>query len=316
MSKDLRKAFLDICNGYSKMLLDKSVVYIKHLSHKEHIDLDEVEEESLSRAKAAGLPDEKTQLDFLKKEGLWTDKNENEIVQQELFLKQMNDGKKHLILPSILEVHLRQIKEGEEKLQLILLKRKKLIGDTCESLATKIVNEYYIYRSLFKDKDLKNNLFSEEEFNDLSDEELEKITIIYNKSIEYCSEDNIKKIALQDFFLNYFYLIDEDIYSFFGKPVIDLTYYQLKLINYAKYFKGIFSQFPIESIPNDIKKDPDKLVSYVETLKNGKNLLDKQQGKAVGLVGATKKDLEMLNVKQEDMNSSKEIKDILKYFPG
>jgi len=298
------------------MYIGEKPLYIKHLSHKEHIGLDDIERACIERARERGLPDEKTQLEYLKREGLWTQKDESEIVQQEIYIRQMNDGKKHIILPSVLEVHLRQLKEGEAKLVQLLTRKRQLLGETCETYAAKIVNEYYILKSVFKDRDLKEAFFSEEEFDDIEDEELNDITIKYNDILDICSDQNIKKLAIQDFFMNYYYLCEDNIYSFFGKPIVDFTYFQVRLANQAKYFKHLFSNNDINTVPPEIRADPDKLIAYFDTTKKGKEMMNKHNGDAVGMVGATKEDLKALGVQNQTQNPTEGLKDILKFFPS
>lgn len=52
------------------MMYNDKPLYIKHLSHKEHLDLDDLQEKYFEFGKSKGLQDEKEKLIYLKNEGL------------------------------------------------------------------------------------------------------------------------------------------------------------------------------------------------------------------------------------------------------
>jgi hypothetical protein len=72
-NKILRRAFFDICNGYSSGEYRGDFIYIKHLSHKEHLDLDELEDRFFKEAKDNGIPTEEEKLKYLAQTGIWTE---------------------------------------------------------------------------------------------------------------------------------------------------------------------------------------------------------------------------------------------------
>ena len=47
----------------------------------------------------------------------------------------------------------------------------------------------------------------------------------------------------------------EHAHEFYGKPICDLTYNQLKLLIYSRYFRNIFNNN--DKMPDHIKKDID-----------------------------------------------------------
>ena len=101
------------------------------------------------------------------------------------------------------------------------------------------------------------------------------------------------------FFCNYFYLCDDNPQIFYGKPVVDLTFYQAEMFTYGRYFKNL-AQESKGSPPEEIRNDPDKLIEFYEVRRNADEILDKASQKtgekmgASSLVGATKEDLEAL----------------------
>ena len=59
--------------------------------------------------------------------------------------------------------------------------------------------------------------------------------------------------------------------TFFGKPVIGLTYYQVELFGYAKHFKHLISELKSKP-PEEYYDDPDKLIDFVEAGKNAERM--------------------------------------------
>jgi hypothetical protein len=315
MSKILRRTFLDISNGYSTVNYHGNILYVRHLSHKEHLNLDELEAECFAEAKSKGLFNEKQQLDYLIKNDLWSNKKNNEIEQQKSYITSLKKNIKNVSLPSVLDSLSNQIKEAEKKLAELEYSKRELLGLTCESFAAKRVHEEYIIKSLFKDKKLTEPFISEEEFQDMSNEEMDGITILYGAALDICSDENIKKLSIQEFFQSYYFLCDDDLYAFWGKPIVDFTYLQVKLANNAKFFKQLFENNDLANIPDNVRGDPEKLISYIDTIKNGKEMLEKTSGDVSGIVGATKKDLELLGAQNVKSNPAEDMKEFMKYFP-
>ena len=150
------------------------------------------------------------------------------------------------------------------------------------------------------DKDGKR-MFKENEFDDLEESQVSEIFSIYSQNNEKLQGENLKRISLSDFFTNIFYLSDDNIFNFYGKPIIHLTFYQAELFSYGKYFKSII-QNSEDKIPDHIVEDPEKLIEWAESSKNVKEILEKSssegEGGASSIVGATKEDLAKAGIDQ------------------
>jgi hypothetical protein len=151
---------------------------------------------------------------------------------------------------------------------------------------------------LRKDKKLKKQLFTEEEFDSLSPEDLNGLVISYNNSSKFFNSLNLKRIALSTFFLNYFYLCDDNPQIFYGKPVVELSYHQVELFGYARHFKNALQEMKGKP-PEEYYDNPEKLEEWINSGKNADKIMEKakQQDKEHGassIVGATKEDLKRL----------------------
>ena len=137
-------------------------------------------------------------------------------------------------------------------------------------------------------------LFSDDEFDEIPVTELGDIISSYNKINSKFTDLNIQKVTLQDFF-SYYMSYSEDPIHFFGLPVTKLTFNQLRLLIYARYFKNIFMQN--DNMPEEYRKDPEKIFDYVNANEKAKDVLNKEKdGQATSIVGATKEDYKYLNI--------------------
>ena len=84
--------------------------------------------------------------------------------------------------------------------------------------------------------------------------------------------------------------------DFYGKAVITLSVYQLKVAMYGKVFHSIFQY--TDDIPDNIREDPDKLMAFSEAQRNkdsnksSSGLRDDADASAI--FGATKDDMQQL----------------------
>jgi len=269
----------------------------------------------VDRAKKKGLPTESEIFEDLKKDGMWTEKDDAEIEKQSFYVESLIKNKKNIYLKSDLEQMNKQISEAEEKLSSLKLKKESLVSNSADKYALNRANDFYIVNSFYKDKELSQKLYTEKEFEYASTAEVSKLVQTYNKFHQTFSEDNIKHLAIQDFYKSYYSFID-NLSDFFGKPVVNLTNYQLNLTLYTKIFKNIMDQYGSE-IPDRIKNDPDGLLDYANSSESRdkiKEELSKDSG-ASTIVGATKEDMEELGFSPQS-RQSKTLEDLAKEKGG
>ena len=172
-----------------------------------------------------------------------------------------------------------------------------LIGNTCEKYAKDRLNDFYMIKSFYSDKEMRNPLFDENKFDELDDYDLKKIIYKYNEIFESFSEESIQYTILEDFYSPYLSFA-EDSMQFYGKAFCELTYNQIRLIVYTRVFKNIFDSN--ENIPESIRKDPAKLLEFGSSSKEEKDKAkDKlSQGDGGTLVGAKNEDYEYLGIEK------------------
>ena len=90
--------------------------------------------------------------------------------------------------------------------------------------------------------------------------------------------------------------------SIFGKPLKDLSNFQLRLCSFGRTFLSVFKNSPKE-IPEYIAKDPELLLEFAESLRNERKGSDKKASQGDGgsvMFGATKSDIEAVKKENED----------------
>ena len=295
---ELRIVYGEILRGASRLESAKfGEVIVKHLTQSDTEMLDIKRTQYKKRAEEEGLPTEQERIDDLIKEGDWSERKEMDMKNARDFISRMTDTRSKMALKSEIRRLTQQIEEEEEKLLEMELEKKDLIGLTSDSYATKKVNDYYVYISLYRDLECKQLLFSEEQFDEVSEDDLTAIIFHFNKEVRKFSQFNLKRIGLSHFFLNNFYLCDDNPFTFYGKPVMDLTYHQADLFTYGRHFKHLMSEMK-SPLTNEMMENPDLLTEQYGIEQNKEAVLKDtdKSGTASTVVGATKEDLESLGV--------------------
>ena len=254
-----RRIFRDVVRGYSSTILNDQLVYIKHLTPHDQVELEEIEEQYHNEALRRGVPTEADMLEFLKSEEQWTDADEKIIAQKTLYLQNLRKTLSKLVLKKDIDRQKEIINKEAKVVNEKLIQKAQLVGNTCEKYAKDRLNDFYMIRSFFKDREMKKELFEEEVFDELEHNDIKKVIYTYNSIFEGFSEENIQYTILEDFY-NPYLSFAEDSMQFYGKPFCALTYNQIRLIIYTRVFKNIFDNN--ENIPESIMKDPVKLLEF------------------------------------------------------
>ena len=285
--------FRDISRGYTTTQLFDVEVYIKHLTTHDQVDLEEIQDDYYADAKFRGVPTEEEMLSFLRESGDWEDSDDEEIKKLEDFIEILKSQKSHLLLKSKIDQQNQLIEIERAKLNEKLYEKQHLVGTTCEKYSMERVIDFYIIKSFYYDTELTIPIFNEETYGELDDKQLKIVIEVYNKAFNIYSEENIKKLVLEDFYFVYFPFA-EDSMKFFGLPVCALTYNQIKLIVFTRVFKSIFENN--DNIPESIKSDPEALIDYANSAEKAKQKMQEVEDRdgATTLFGATKEDIDQI----------------------
>lgn len=301
-------SFNEIIKGYSKRKFRGSPIFIKHLGIAEKAFFDFRFKEFYEHALSSGILSEEEALKRIIEDGFWSEKEEDEIDVLKDYIDRLVLTKKNFVRKLEIETISKQIDEERQKLAKKISQRKEVLGKTAEEYASNRSNDYIIYESLFKDENLKERVFKESEFEEMTYEDLVEYILFFNEYMDDFKEYNLQKIALLDFFQPYYLVLDQPM-QFWGKPMVQLTDFQVRVTIYGKIFKNIFET--TENIPEEIKKDPDKLFEYTDKTKAKKNLESKQKNKdkasGEAVFGATKEEMQEMKT-----SGAKTINEVMK----
>lgn len=296
----LRRAFNDVTVGYSRTTLMGKTAYIKHLSYADQVENDLKRDEYYNEAREQGLSTADQKLATLIEGGQWSPAKEKEIAASKAYIIDLIEGKRKMMnMPSMVESYNGKIKAEEKVYAERVVAKQVLLGLTCESYADRQLNDWYIYTNLFADKALMTPFFTENEFDYLTEPEMDVVGKTYNVAMEGCGEAALKKLTIQPFFQNYFGLVGDNLGQFFGKPIAQLTFFQIRLLSLGAHFRHIFSSHDTSKFPANVREDPDLLTDYANAARKGKEEMEKQgayDDDAI-VIGAKKEDSDVLGVK-------------------
>jgi len=292
----LRKTYGEILSGYSIVKYNNKNIYIKHLTPIDQLNVDYLYSSYYKLAIKKGYSSRDDRIKQLIKDQIWA-KSENEDVIESLkeSIKSLYLSKRKAFRQSDFDNINKQIQDQEKLLLEKVTTNNILIGATAEKFAQKKVDDYVLYTSLYKDKELKNKLFNKEDYDNLKIEEIEELYNSYYEMVNSLIETNIKKVALSQFFQNV-YQLAENINQFFGKAVAHLTHYQVQLCAYGNFYKNVLTGDARP--PESVLANPDKLEDWFFGQAHINEMLKKvdKDGNEASLVGLTDKDKEFLGI--------------------
>ncbi len=257
----LRAAYFDILNGFSSTEIEGKKAYIKHFDLQTQTVIDNYYQEVFLKAKKKGLlTNSETNVQILK-DGSWTEKEENDLQTVSSSLSKLEEGIAGAVSEAMAKSMEFALNETKEKLEKLTRKKQTLITNTCEQIAERRSSDLIIRYSFYK-KNREDVFFNEEEFDLLDRKDLAELVSLYNKAVTPLSAENIQAISIADFFTSYFSLVQDDLSAFFTKPIHELTYFQVNLLNYAKLFSNILKNL---DPPDHIKTNAKALLAFAKT---------------------------------------------------
>lgn len=287
----------EVFDGYTEIFFNGDPVYIKHYNIRDQRYIQKYYEKYKNVAIKKGLETEEQRLSEIKKDGIWSDDDDLKITNLEFEIKNLSNTQKKVFLPSQKESIGKDIESKTLDLYNLKNKKRELIGKTAEEYASSRSNEEMLRYFIFKDKNLTENLFTEDEFSELDDTELLFFMSEQAKVNTRLSELNIQKAVLRPFFSMYLSQC-ENIKDFYDKAIVLLSVYQLKTALFAKMFFNIFQY--VEDVPDHIKDDPEKLLAYSDSQRNKNSGGIDENSDASAVFGATNEDMKAIsgNAKQ------------------
>jgi hypothetical protein len=297
----------EIFDGYTEITYEGCPVYIKHFSIRDQRYIHRFYNKYKTIAEEKGIPCEEEMLSSLRENGIWTDDDDKKICSLEQEIEGLKGSHRVVLLPSHKKSLQKTIAEKQIELITLLSKKREVVGKTSESYGSQRSNEEFIRYLLYKDHSCQNHLFNDKDFAELSEDNVSFFVRQNEQISERLQEKYIQEAVLRDFF-NMYLSQTENVSTFYGKPIVELSAYQLKLALYARVFFNIFQYH--EDIPEHIKKDPEAIFNFVDTKKGVSKVQEKFKNSDSGgsaVFNATKEDLEVIDPNAKKVSLTDEI---------
>jgi hypothetical protein len=297
---ELADIIVEVFDGVTVLDSSFGPIYVKHFHQLDTRKILSKRKIYIKEAKERGLLTEEESLKILIEDGMWDSESEAKIQEKKKFLENLNNGLKHIQIPSKREQHRELIKLEQIRLAELSLEREKLVGLTAEKYVDKKVNKEFFEELIFVDEELKISPFEDIDYDDF--QKIREISNLESSFFKRMSDDHISRAVLSPFFSPYLPYA-EDVLGLFGEPLKDLTAFQLKLLTYARSFLNIFKNSTKE-IPENVAKDPELLIDFFDSQKNANKQNNTKASDGDGgttYFGANKKDIEQM--KQENQEA-------------
>jgi len=266
-------------------------IFIKHFSEIDNAELEFNRTNIMSDAKNKGLQEREEKKAILIQEKIWSEDKENQIEQINKEISNLELVGKNLIIKRQILQNKEKIKKQKDLLFELVKEKDELFGFCLEDFVDKKMNELVIFNSFYKDRELKNKLFTAEEFDFVSELELRELVSLLNNFYIDFGSSQIKRICASPFFMATFTMAEDNAFNFFGKHIAYLTILQINMFSQGRYFKNLIQSHNEKiSPPSDVLEDPDKLIEWYDNVSVSKS----NQADGVGYVGASRGELEKM----------------------
>ena len=292
MKFNSEKIFSEVIAGRTPVDLVGRPAFFRHLTPQNRGDSAYYYEKIIAQCEGMGISTRDKRLEEVKAAGTWTEQHEGDYLNAQSYLDNLNNTVKTLALPSQVAEMKVQIEQAKEKFREVSSNRAAAIGTTAEQFADKKANEKFIFDNLFADSPCSTHLFSPDEYDELEESDIGKVVTEINVIVAAYSDSYLKKAALSRLVQDLIQISDGDAMRFYGVPAIKLTYYQIELLNYGKWFQSILAD-PKKKPPAHMMDNPDALIEWSTGQKNAASILN-APGQNVAIVGATPEDLKAI----------------------
>jgi hypothetical protein len=144
----------EVFDGYTKVAINKSPVYIKHLNIRDQRYLQVYYEKYKQRAIERGVDTTEERTQQIMADGMWTDAEDQKIAALQFEIQNLKKTIKGVFLPSQQDAIKESLKERREELSDLVVKKQEVIGSTADDYALARSNDELLRFLLFKTPDI------------------------------------------------------------------------------------------------------------------------------------------------------------------
>lgn len=260
MNSQLRKIFLDICQGYTEAQFKDKPIFFKHLGDREQILIDEHQQEWNARLLKLGAASRQDKLAAANKEKTWTTPQEASFnAKQKELTKWLSNKPKFRSIQQI-DGFFEVAEEYRKEIIEMAGPRNQALTGCAEDTAAFEAYNHEIGLSCFADKGLSVPFF--ECYDDIEDSDALKLHELYYQKLSFIRNDGfkeLKRLCCQDFFYNKFWITDNSFY-FLNKPLWSLSQLQMYLLSFGKRYVEVLKY--CNKAPERFYDEPEKLECY------------------------------------------------------
>lgn len=259
----LRCLFVQVVKGWSPY--PEKNLYIKHLTEEEVSEVSLIKQQKYLEAKASHLlPTYKEKLNEIIKDELWSEVQEKRVEELRIQIDDNTTFMEKMVVEEQKEGIKAFIRQLEDELSELSIKRQQIIGKTVEEFASKAANNYLIFLSFFKDSNLSIPYLTRDEYEDLYDNEFNDLYFGYQDIMNRFDYHALSRIAVMPFFLNAFSYVKDRPEAYFGKPLYKLSTPQTLLMAYGSRNINILTHAESEPPPLHTVKSVKEIVDWFD----------------------------------------------------
>lgn len=297
MANDLLEEILfEVFNGFSVFDSKFGPVYIKHFHALDSAKILLNSKHYFEDAKKRGMPTEQEVLDDLIKEDMWSEDQDAKIKDNKEKILSRNKVIASIKIPSKLEEYKKETEVLKSKTEELEREKISLLGTTAEVYSNKKAQKEFLESLLFLDKEFKHPVFGVNEESNL-DKEIE-FAKLHKSFFEKFTDINISTMVLSGVYSPYL-PFSESVIDIYGKPLKDLTAFQVKTMSYARSFLNIFKNAQ-EEIPEHVARDPELLMDFSQSKKTHVRNKGSENEGGTTYLGATQEDIEKMKAEDEN----------------
>ncbi len=257
----LKLYYSDIINGFTV----GDGEFIKHFGIKDEAFLQKKYfaflDEAIKKSPAGHCLLEKDTLKQLQDKKIWT--KENDLKEKRDFLISCETALSKITNQLDKKLQEESITKLKSEILELETERHNLLGLTAEKYANSKTLTYYLVLAFYKDNELRQPKYTERDVFDMYPEELYEIIDKYNRYLEPYTPNTLKTIGYSNYALSHLSLVD-NVWEYYGKPLVDLTFFQINLYSNAFNFKNIIKSHGAP--PEEISDNPDYIIEWAQSL--------------------------------------------------
>lgn len=242
---------LEIIQGLTILHFKSKKYFFKHPTVLDSLKSEQEYSEHIRRSVDSGIKTEKELIDKALKIGVWSVDKEDKIKSLKWMIKKSYSSLAKIKDPKQRELFDKQIKSQELELKEIEQKRNNLVRYSAEHLASVKRTKYTIDKCLFTDA----------EFNENPKEDVSLIAAFFSKFSHLNSKETILNASYHGGFFDLFIPQSRNPLELIKKDFTTITLFQKSLLIFSS---SLLNKMKNVSIPDEISKDPVKILDYEE----------------------------------------------------